>query len=456
MSTLQAPTGFAGRLLQPGDDGYDQARSIFNGMIDRRPALVASCTCAGDVAVALTIAREQGLEVTVRGGGHAPSGSAVADGALMIDCTPMKTIEVDPEARTVRAGAGVVWGELDAATQEHGLAVTGGRVSKTGIAGLTLGSGSGWIERSFGLTVDSLLSCRVVTADGREVRAAADENPDLFFALRGGGGNFGVATEFEYRLRPLGPLVAGGLILHPFEAAEDALRAYRDFMATAPDEVGGGAVLMHAPPAPFVAPDLVGKPVAGFVLVHTGSVEEGLEALAPLRAIGEPLVDIVGPMPYVALQQMLDEGNPWGAHCYFKAAFMPDLTDGTIHDAVQLLPAAPSPMSALVLQPLGGAFSRVDDDETALGHRSTTRWIWHSLNVWMDPAADAANLEYARLVAAALAPHSMTAAHPNYVDDVVRVRGFYSDRTWERLVAAKRKWDPDNVFHHNHNIPPGG
>jgi FAD/FMN-containing dehydrogenase len=454
MSTVQAPTGFAGRLIGPDDPGYDEARDVFNGMIDRRPALIASCAGPADVAAALAIARDNDLEVTIRGGGHAPSGTAVADGALMIDCSLMKHVDVDPDRRTARVGAGVNWGELDAATQRHGLAVTGGRVSNTGVAGLTLGSASGWLERAFGLTVDSLLSCRLVTADGREVRAAEDENPELFFALRGGGGNFGVVTEFEFALKPLGPLVVGGLVLHRFEHAEEVLRAYRDFMDTAPDEICGGAVLVHAPPAPFVPPDFVGKPAVGFVVLHAGAVEDGLEALTPLRRIGTPVVDVVGEMPYVAVQRMIDEGNPWGARVYFKAAFMEALTDGAIHDLVQLLPAAPSPLTALVLQPMGGAFTRVDDDATALGHRSTTRWIWHALNEWMDPADDDPNLEFARLVAAALKPHSMEASHPNYVDDPVRVRGFYSERTWERLVAAKREWDPGNVFHHNQNIVP--
>ena len=454
---ITAPPGFTGQLLHDGDPGYDEARSVFNGMIDRRPLAVARCSTPDEVAAALALARDRQLDFTVRSGGHGVSGSAVADGALMIDLSPMKTIDIDVEARTARVGAGVNWGELDAATQEHGLAITGGRVSNTGVAGLTLASGSGWLERAFGLTCDSLTACTMVAADGRVVRASATEEPELFWGLRGGGGNFGIVTEFEFVLHPLGPIVAGGMLVYPFDFAEQVLKAAREFMATAPDEVSISPALICAPPEPFVPPEVVGQPVVGIVALHTGAdVDAGLAALAPIKQFAPVAIDMVGPMPYVALQGMLDHGNPWGAHAYFKAAFMTELSDGFIHDFIELRKAAPSPMTALLLQPLGGAFARVGDEETALGHRSTAKWAWHALSVWMDPAQDEANLEFARLVQVALTPHSMEAVHPNYVSDAgaARVRSFYSPQAWERLVALKRAWDPENRFCHNQNITP--
>ena len=454
--TLETPVGFAGQLLHPGDPGYDEARLGWNGMFDRHPAVVARCAAPSAVVAALAIARDQGLDVTVRGGGHGVTGAASADGALQIDLTPMKRIDVDPAARTAIVGGGVTWGELDAATQEHGLAVTGGRVSHTGVGGLTLGSGSGWLERAYGLTADNLLAATVVTADGRVVRASEDEHADLFFALRGGGGNFGIVTDFEFRLHPVGPMIAGGLILHPLEDAETIMRAYRDLILAGPEEVGGAMALMSVPPAPFVPPELVGRRALGIIVMHTGGVEEGLAALQPIRDLGTPLAEHVGPMPYVALQQLIDPGNPWRSRGYFKAAFMDELTDGAIHDMVQLAPEAPSPMTVLLLQPLGGAYARVDEDATALGFRDT-QWVWHALSVWMDPSEDEANLEFTRLFGVAMDPHSRKAVHPNYVSDqgAARVESFYTPRTWERLTAAKRRWDPQNVFKYNQNIPAG-
>ena len=443
-------------LLRAGEPGYDEARSIFNGMIDRRPAAIARCRTAEEVAAAIRYGRAEGLEISVRGGGHGVTGACVTDGGLMIDLTPMKRVEVDPAARTAVAEGGVTWGEFDAATQEHGLAVTGGRVSNTGIAGLTLGSGSGWLERALGLTCDSLLAATVVTADGRIVRASADEEPELFWGLKGGGGNFGVVTEFTYRLHPLGPIVAGGLLLFRHEDAETVLRGYRDFIEAAPDAVCGGAALILAPPAPFVPPDFVGQPACGLVLLHTGDVDEGLAAFAPLKELAPLVADASGPMPYTVLQSMLDEGNPWGARSYFKAAFMPAFTDEAIADFVSLGGVAPSPLTQLILQPLGGAFARVAEGETALGHRQRATWCWHDLSLWMDPADDEPNLAYSRAAAERMAPYSIEAIHPNYVSDTgsARVRSFYTDAVWERLVALKRAWDPGNVFHLNQNIAP--
>ena len=445
-----------GRLLRRGDPGYEQARTVFNGAIDRRPLIVARCTSPQEVVAAIRLADEQGLDITVRSGGHGVSGAAVADGALMIDLSPMKKIVIDTAARTARVGAGVNWGELDAATQEHGLAVTGGRVSNTGVAGLTLGSGSGWLERAYGLTCDNLISATLVTADGRIVRAAEDENAELFWGLRGGGGNFGVVTEFAFRLHPVGPLVAGGLLLFAIEDAPAVIRGYRDFMATAPDEVGGGVALLSAPPAPFVPPEMVGKTALGVIAMHTGDVVAGQAALAPLRALGPVAADALAVMPYAAMQRMIDEGNPWGVRAYFKASFMPSLSDEAIDAFVDLAKRRPSPFTTLLLQPLGGAFGRVGDEDTALGHRSTAAWCWHSLTMWQAPEDDAINRAFCRDVEARLRPHSLEAVHPTYVSDTGagRVRSFYSGAAYDRLVALKRAWDPENRFHHNQNIDP--
>jgi FAD/FMN-containing dehydrogenase len=449
------PVDFEGPLLMPGAPGYDEARSIFNGAIDRRPAMIARCQAATDVAAAIALARTEGLEISVRGGGHGVTGAAVTEGGVMIDLTPLKGIDVDADARRARVGAGVTWGELDAATQAHGLAVTGGRVSNTGVSGLTLGSGSGWLERKLGLTCDNLVSATVVTADGRIVQASAEENTDLFWGLKGGGGNFGVVTEFEFMLHPVGPIVAGGLLLFAQQDAVPVLRGYRDFIEAAPDEVGGAAVLMGAPPAPFVPPALVGEPVVGLICVYVGEVEAGMAALAPLRNLAPVVADALGPLPYCVLNSLIDEGNPWGARGYFKAAFMAELSDAAIDDFASLGGLSPSPLSVNLLQPLGGAFARKTDADSALGHREA-KWCWHDLSLWMDPADDAANVAFARHTALTLLPHSMEAVHPNYVSDTgdARVRSFYSPEVYERLVALKRTWDPDNVFRLNQNIAP--
>ena len=450
-----ARVDFGGQLLHPGDEGYDAARSVFNGSIDRHPALIARCRDADDVAAAIALGRAEGLEISVRGGGHGVTGAAVAEDGLMIDLRQMKRIEVDPDTRRARVEPGVTWGELDAATQAHGLAVTGGRVTHTGVAGLTLGSGSGWLERKYGLTCDSLLAATVVTADGRIVRASAGENPDLLWGLKGGGGNFGVVTEFEFGLHPVGPVVAGGLLLFGLEHGGEVLRGYRDFIEAAPDEVCGAATVMHAPPAPFVPGEFVGRPAVGIVALYVGDPAEGLAALAPLRDLGPVAAEAIGAMPYTAVNSMIDAGNPWGVRGYFKAAFMDELTDGAVDDLIGLGEMLPSPLTTIIVEPLGGAFARVGEEDTALGNRDA-KWIWHDLTMWMDPADDAANLAFTRHAALTLAPHSRAASHPNFVSDTgdERVRSFYGPAVYERLVALKRAWDPENVFHLNQNIAP--
>jgi FAD/FMN-containing dehydrogenase len=325
-ATFELP-GFQGDLFYPGGSGYDAARAVFNAMIDRRPALIARCANADDVVAAVNLAREQGIPLSVYGGGHGVTGAAVVDGGICIDLRGMKGVRVDPDAQTVRAEGGLNWGELDAATTEHGLAVTGGRVPDTGIAGLALGSGSGWLERKFGFTCDNLIEAEVVTADGRKMVASATENADLFWGLRGGGGNFGIVTAFHFQLHPLPPVVLAGMLIHPAAVGAELLRFYRDFMLAAPDEVGGGVAFITAPPAPFVPPEVQGHPIVAIVVSYAGPVEDGERVLAPLREWGPPAIDLVEPMPYVALQALIEPGNPHGMHNYWTADFYDTLPD---------------------------------------------------------------------------------------------------------------------------------
>src|SRR5918999_312488 len=338
--------GFAGTVLTPGDERYDAARAVFNGAIDRRPALVAEVADAHDVAAAIAHGRGLDLPIAVRAGGHSGAGYGVVDDGLVIDVRALRRVEVAPAARRVRAGAGLTWAQLDAATQAHGLAVTGGRVSHTGVAGLTLGSGSGWLERMHGLTADNLVGATVVTANGGVVRASAHEHPDLFWALRGGGGNFGVVTEFELALHPVGPDVLGGVLIFEWSRAGEVLAAYRDIMLAAPDELGGCAALQLAPPAPFVPRALVGERVLSLVVAAFGDLAGAERLVAPLRALA-PAVDAVGPMPYIALQAMLDAGNPHGMQNYWKASFLDDLPDRAIGDLVAAAGGIPSPLTVV-------------------------------------------------------------------------------------------------------------
>jgi FAD/FMN-containing dehydrogenase len=447
---------FMGELIRPGDSAYDDARQLFNGSIDKRPALIARCTGPQDVRAALAHAREQGLTVAVRGGGHSAVGYSSCDDGVVIDTGPMKSVDIDVDGRTGRFGAGLTWGELDAATQEHGLAVTGGRVTHTGIAGLTLGSGSGWIDRKLGSTCESLISAEVVTADGRVVRASADENADLLWGLKGGGGNFGVVTEFEFRLHPVGPIVFAGMILHPRAAAKELLRFYRDFMDQAPDEVGGGFALLTAPLEEFVPEEARGKPAAALILVYVGDPERGEETLRPLLDWGEPLVKLVQPMPYVAVQQMIDAANPWGITDYYKVDYLPELPDDAIDAAVDTAAGVKSPFTQIIFGPLGGALARTDRDSMALALPGT-KWLYFYLAMSLDPDLHEHEARLARAFAETMRPWGVDKAPANFInsdDRAGRLRASYGDAKFERLVALKRKYDPDNVFALNQNIPP--
>jgi FAD/FMN-containing dehydrogenase len=448
--------GFVGALIHPEDDAFEEARKVFNGMIDRRPVLIARCSTADDVVQAVNLARERGLPLSVYGGGHAVTGSAMCEGGVCVDLRGMKGIEVDPVARTVRAEGGLNWGEFDAATQAHGLAVTGGRNPTTGIAGLTLGSGSGWLERKLGFACDNLFKIELVVADGRKVIASEDENPELFWGLRGGGGNFGVATAFHFRLHSIGPIVLGGLLLYPAAMASEVARNYRDFMESAPDEIGGAMVFMTAPPADFVPEPARGQPAVGIVICYAGPVEEGEAALRPLRSFGPPAADMVQPMPYLAVQKLTEAGNPPGIRNYWTADFMAGLPDEALDTLVGLATKPVSPLTGIIVVPGGGAPSRVDDEATAFGLRKAP-WNIHYLSTWFDPADDARNIDYTRSIAAAMKPWSTGRVYLNYIGEEgqSRVEAAFGPQKYARLQAIKRQWDPHNLFRHNQNIEPG-
>jgi FAD/FMN-containing dehydrogenase len=447
---------FGGQLVREGDEQYEEARRIWNGCFDRRPAVIARCSSAADVQAAVAFAREQELEISVRGGGHG-LGYGTWDDALVIDLSPMKTIEVDAASRTCRAEAGLTWGEFDAATQAHGLAVTGGRVTSTGISGLTLGSGSGWLERRCGLSGDNLLSAEVVTADGRLLTASREENPDLFWGLRGGSGNFGIVTEFTFQLHQIGPVIYGGMLVCVPERAPEVLRFLNSYMADAPDDLGGGAAFVSAPPEPFVPPEMHFAPILGVIICWTGEMEEGERVVAPIREIAQPVMDMVAPMPYTALQSMLDPAWPRGVQAYFKAEFLTDLDEQAIDKLVRHGAARPSPMVQLLLEPLGGAIARVPEDDSALGRRDIP-WVYHALSMWMEPDQESADahVRWARELAADMAPHSTPGVYLNFTSDQgeERVRSTYGEERYARLVALKDRYDPTNVFHLNQNIKP--
>ena len=408
--------GFGGELVHPGDPAYDEARRVFNGMIDRSPALIARCGSVDDVIAVVNLAREQNLPLSVYGGGHGVTGSAVVDAGVCLDLRGMRSVEVDPQAKIARVAGGATWGDVDAATQEHGLAVTGGRVSTTGVGGLTLGSGSGWLERKFGYVCDNLVQAEVVTADGRAVVASATDNPDLFWALRGGGGNFGVVTAFHLQLHPLGPIVYGGMLLYPGPMARDLLHLYRDFVADAPDEVGSGLAFICAPPEDFVPEPARGKPVVGVICCYAGPPEGGPEAYRPLLEFGPPALAMMQPMPYVAVQQLLDPPNQKGMQNYWTADFLADLPDDAIDVLVERTSRPVSPLTQIILIPGGGAVARVDEDATAFGQRAAP-WNIHFLSMWAEPADTEQNIAYTRELATAMKPFTTGRAYLNFIGD---------------------------------------
>jgi FAD binding domain/Berberine and berberine like len=445
---------FRGALLRPGEEGYDEARRIWNGAIDRHPALIARCAGADDVVEAVRFARERDLLVSVRGGGHAVAGHAVCDGGLMIDLSLMKFVGVDPEARTAWAAGGVLWAELDRATQRAGFATTGGIISHTGIAGLTLGGGLGHLMRKHGLTVDNLLSVELVSADAEQVSVDAQSEPELFWGLRGGGGNFGIATAFEYRLHPVGPIVLGGPIFWPLADAHSVLQFVRDFAPEAPDELGITVALRLAPPMPFLSPEQYGKPVLGLVLVWAGDTAQGQKAIAPLRKIGAPIADVVRPVPYLALQSMLDGGAPHGMHYYWKSHRLPNLSDEVIDALVARVESITSPFSQIGGWAVGAAVSRADPEATAVGEREVG-FEFNITAAWppSDPNGDR-HTAWVREGWEIMRPFS-AGVYANFISDegATGVEAAYGDRL-ERLTALKDRYDPTNFFRMNANIQP--
>jgi len=447
--------GFAGEQIRPGDPGYDEARVLWNGLFDKHPALIARCTSTADVVAAVNYGRDNGLEIAVRSGGHSAAGHSSVDDGLVIDLSQMKRIDVDPDSQITRCQPGLTWGEFDGATQVHGLATTGGRFSTTGIAGLLLGSGSGWIERRCGLTADNLLSAEVVLADGSVVRASKDENPELFWGIRGGGGNFGIVTEFEIKLHKIGPMIYGGLLGCAPERAPEITRFLRDYMETAPDDLGVGIGFISAPPLPVVPEEMHFQPVCGLVICWTGTKEEGEKVLAPIREVAQPVLDMDQEMPYTGLQGMLDEGGPYGVRGYLKAEFISDLNEDAIAKLVDAGAKRPGPMVQLLLEPLGGQIARNED--TAISRRDVA-WCYHALSMWMDPSEEAADAHVAWVkdLTETMKPHTTSGVYLNFTidNDDDRVRKTFGEEKYARLQALKDKYDPQNLFRLNANIKP--
>ncbi len=439
-----------GTVILPGAATYDAARRVHNGLIDRHPAVIVQCRGTADAQAAVRAAREHGFEIAVRGGGHNVAGNAVCDGGLVIDLSQMRAVQVDPKTRLGRAQGGTTWGDYNRETQLYGLATTGGVVSSTGIAGLTLGGGLGWLMGKYGLAVDNLRSATLVNAAGDVVRASDDENPDLFWAIRGGGGNFGVATWLEYDTYPVGPIVTGGLVAHPFSAARDVLRFYRDVTAELPDDFTIFAGLIHAP-------DGSGTKLAAIIVCHIGDLGTGARAVEPIKQFGSPVMDVIGPMPYSVVNTLFDAGFPPYALNYWKSNFLAALSDDAIDTLIARFAACPSPMSGLLIEHFHGAATRVDPTATAFPHR-TPGFNLLVAGEWMDPADTTLNTTWTRDTYAAMSAYFASGRYANYlntdeVGDQNAVAAAFGPNA-ARLRELKRRYDPDNVFHHNHNITP--
>jgi FAD/FMN-containing dehydrogenase len=445
--TAMAKT-FTGQLLRPSDPGYDDARKVHNGLVDKRPALIARCRGAADIVEAVNLARGLNLEVAVRGGGHNVAGRATVDSGVMIDLSPMRGIHVDPRTRTARAQGGLTWNEFNRETQLHGLATTGGVVSTTGIAGLTLGGGLGWLMGKHALALDNLRSVDLVLVDGRVVTASAEENADLFWGVRGGGGNFGVAASFEYGLHPIGPVVTGGLVAHPFSAAWDVLRFVRDATASLPDEFMVFAGLIHAP-------DGSGTKLAAMVVCHCGPLGAGESAVQPIKRFGTPVMDVVGPMPYCEVNAMLDAAYPRGALNYWKSNFLAGLSDEAIRTMIDCFAKCPTPMGQVLLEHFHGAVTRVGVTDTAFPHRAPGYNLL-VLAEWMNPLDTGACTAWARDSYAAMAPFMGAGRYANYLgeDEPGDPAAAAYGPNYRRLQQIKAKYDPENFFHLNQNVRP--
>jgi len=445
-----------GEIIRPSDTGYGEARTIWNAMIDRYPALIVRSTSSDDVIEAVNFARDNDLLLSVRGSGHNVAGMAVGDGGLMIDLSLMKDIHIDLEGGVASAQPGVVFGEMDRATQPYGLAAPGGIVSETGIAGLTLGGGFGWLTRKYGFTCDNLVSAQVVTAKGELLTANASENSDLFWGIRGGGGNFGIVTSFEYKLQPIGPEVLAGMAIYSLDAAGDVLRFFRDFTASTPDELGALAVFLLAPPAPFLPQELHGKPVLAIIVCYVGDVEEGERVVQPLRDFGRQVFDGIMPKPFAAHNTSLDAGQPTGMHYYWKSEYATEIANDAIDTLVASAANMTSPYSRLGVFQLGGAIKRYDEQAMAVSHRNA-EYVFAINTGWADPQDTEKQVQWTRDLWTAMRPFSLGGVYVNFLSDddgEDRVRAAYGATKFDRLVQLKSKYDPQNLFQMNKNIKP--
>jgi FAD/FMN-containing dehydrogenase len=446
---------FSGDLVMPGDPRYDEARKVFNGMIDRRPLLIARCATTADVSAAVLFARQSGSLVAVRCGGHSVAGHGVCDGGIVIDLGGLKAVDVDPVTKTARVGGGVLWGEFDAAAQGYGLHTPGGRVTTTGVGGFTLGGGYGWTSSKHGLACDNLVSAEVVLADGSVVRASEHENADLFWGIRGGGGNFGIVTEFEFRLHALGPTVLAGLALFPFERARAVMRGWRDFADAAPYEVSTACVVLTAPPEEFVPESMRGRTALGIAVLYAGDPADGASLVQPLRDL-RPAVDHIGPMPYTVFQGVTDPAAPPGFRNYWRGEYLRALADDAIDvflDQGRMLTEAARPLAQMVVFRIGQGVADVPEDATAFSQRRS-EYLFHPIVVWSDPADDAPLIAAARSFAEQMRSFGVGASYLNFEPEPDRVRDAFGADTYQRLVALKNLYDPDNLFRLNQNIAP--
>jgi FAD/FMN-containing dehydrogenase len=445
-----------GEVVMPGDDGYAEAARVWNGAHDgQRPAIIVRCAGTADVIAAVGFARSNGLTIAVRGGGHSVVGFSTSDGGIVIDLSSMNAVSVDPVARRASVCGGAVWADVDHETQAHGLATTGGLVSSTGVAGFTLGGGVGWTMRKFGLACDNLAAAEVVTADGRLVRASETENADLLWGLRGGGGNFGIVTRFEFDLHQLGPEIYAGPVFYPAEDAFDLLRAFRDWSEDAPEEITAVVNLTSAPPLPVIPEAWHGRKVVAFIAASTGPVEQGAALVAPVRDVAEPIADLLGPMPYHALQTLLDPLWPKGIHAYFKATNLARLDDELIDRLCKVQQAAPGPQCELHIHQMGGAVGRIVEGATAFPERSMP-FVLNAVTGWHESDQGEAHTEWARQAIAAGADASTGRAYVNFLGDSGAARSAYGEETYARLASLKQVYDPTNVFRLNQNIKPAG
>lgn len=446
--------GVVGDVLVPGEPGYDEARTVWNGIIDVNPAAIVQCTGPTDVAEAIRFAREHDLPLAVRSGGHNVAGKSVCDGGIVVDLSPLDAVTVDPTSRTARVGPGATWAKFDGAAQEHGLATTGGIISMTGVGGLTLGGGIGYLARTYGLAVDNLRAVELVTADGDVVRASEDEHADLFWGVRGGGGNFGVVTAMEFDLHEVGPEIMTAQAFYPFSQAKAALEFYREFTTDAPDEVSCYAFVAHVPPVEPFPEETHGDTAVALVAAYSGDIAAGEEALAPIEQFGEPIFGMLGPMPYTALQQSFDAGAPEGTRAYWKAHYVNEITDAFIEAVLERAETLVGSLSMVGIEPMGGAVARVDSTATAYPHREA-RYSFGIFGGWMDPADDEAAIEWTREFHDAVAPYATGGVYANYLDgdDSEKVHSAFGEN-YERLAALKAEWDPENVFRLNQNVEP--